>query len=56
MVECLTRGRGFEPHWRHCVVVLERMRVNSALGQVGLSQVLPCLQDKGNQWLKKCEN
>ena len=27
VVECLTRkprGRGFEPHRRHCVVVLER--------------------------------
>ena len=23
VVECLTRDQGFEPHWRHCVVVLE---------------------------------
>ena len=24
VVECLTRDRGFEPHRRHCVVVLEK--------------------------------
>ena len=24
VVECLTRDRGFEPHRRHCVVVLEQ--------------------------------
>ena len=23
VVECLTRDRGFEPHRRHCVVILE---------------------------------
>ena len=24
VVECLTRDRGFEPHWRNSVVVLEQ--------------------------------
>ena len=24
VVQCLTRDRGFEPHRRHCVVVLEQ--------------------------------
>ena len=24
VVECMTRDRGFEPHWGHCFVVLEQ--------------------------------
>ena len=23
VLDCRPRGRGFEPHWRHCFVVLE---------------------------------
>ena len=24
VLDLMPRGRGFEPHWRHCIVVLEQ--------------------------------
>ena len=40
------RGRGFEPHRRHCVVVLEKRHIYSSLVLVQPRKTRPCLTER----------
>ena len=44
VVECLTRDRGFEPHWCHCVVSLSK-NINPSLVLVQPRKTCPFITE-----------
>ena len=45
VVECLTRDRGFEPHWRHCVVSFSK-NINPSLELVQPRKTRPFIAER----------
>ena len=45
VVECLTRDRGFEPHWCHCVVSLSK-NINPSLVLSQLRKIRPFITER----------
>ena len=45
MLDSRPRGRRFEPHWRHCVVVLEQ-DIYPSLVLVQPRKTCPCLTER----------
>ena len=45
VVECWTRDRGFEPHWRHCIVSLSK-NINPSLVLVQPRKTRPFITER----------
>ena len=54
VLDSITRGRGFEPHWRHCVVSLSKnINTSVVLVQPFITKRLLLGRKESNQTNKK---